>query len=174
MKREIKNIVIVGGGTAGWVAAHQFLNRTINSKVTVVCSEEIGVIGVGESTTAFINTWLKILNIKDEDFMKDCDATYKLSIKFNDFGHVGDGGYHYPFGSPYTEGTGWNLWDWHLVKHKYPETHVEDFARSYFPSAALYEGNKISKNKDKQFENFNFDKYMPTKINVTIELKKSS
>ena len=154
---NINNIVIVGGGTSGWMAAATLIKFFPQKHITLIESADVPVIGVGESTTAFINNWLKILGIKDEDFMKDCDATYKLSIKFNDFGHVGDGGYHYPFGSPFTEGTGWGLWDWHLVKHKYPEIHVEDFARSYFPSAALYESNKISKNKDKEFENFNFD-----------------
>ena len=60
---KINKIVIVGGGTAGWVTAHQFLNKTpktvgskeLTTKITVVASEEIPIIGVGESTTGLFN-----------------------------------------------------------------------------------------------------------------------
>jgi len=49
---KIKNVVIVGGGTAGWASANIFLNRSSpNVKVTVVSSKEIPIIGVGDSTT---------------------------------------------------------------------------------------------------------------------------
>ena len=89
MKSEnINNIVIVGGGTSGWMAAATLIKFFPKKHITLIESADVPVIGVGESTTAFINNWLKILGIKDEDFMKDCDATYKLSIKFNDFGNV--------------------------------------------------------------------------------------
>ena len=48
----IKNIVIVGGGTAGWSTAHHFINKTSpDTKITVVAAKEIPIIGVGESTT---------------------------------------------------------------------------------------------------------------------------
>ena len=46
------------------------------------------------------NKWLDLLDIKDEDFMPYTDASYKLSIRFEDFYKKNDGGYHYPFGDP--------------------------------------------------------------------------
>ena len=158
MKSEnIKDIVIVGGGTSGWMSAATLIKFFPEKNIRLIESEDIPIIGVGESTTQFINQWLKLLEIKDEDFMKECDATYKLSIKFNNFSHKGDGGFHYPFGQPYLEENNWGLWDWHLVKYFYPEIKNDDFAKSYFPAAALYESNKISKNATKDFNNYNFD-----------------
>jgi hypothetical protein len=110
MKREIKNIVIVGGGTAGWVAAHQFLNRTINSKVTVVCSEEIGVIGVGESTTArFVGQVVNLkntrTNINELEFLKRTGSTFKYGILHRDWHTIGEEFYS-PLGDDYINSFG--------------------------------------------------------------------
>ena len=59
----IKNIVIVGGGTAGWATAHNFLNKTSSRvKVTVVATPELPIIGVGESTTARFNALINLKN----------------------------------------------------------------------------------------------------------------
>ena len=59
----IKNIVIVGGGTAGWSTAHHFINKTHPStKITVVATPEIPIIGVGESTTGRFNDLINLKN----------------------------------------------------------------------------------------------------------------
>ena len=85
----IKNITIVGGGSAGWMSAATLIKCFPDKNITLIESPKVPTIGVGESTLAFINDWLMMLGIKDEDFMKACDATYKLSIRFENFYKIG-------------------------------------------------------------------------------------
>ena len=97
----INKIIIVGGGSAGWMTAATLSKFCSDKEIVLIESPDIPTIGVGESTLGHINSWLFMMGIKDEDFMKHCDATYKLSIRFENFGKIGDGGFHYPFGPPY-------------------------------------------------------------------------
>jgi tryptophan halogenase len=85
MHHNIKSIVIVGGGSSGWMTAAAICRRLPNIKLTLVESPEIPTIGVGESTIGHINQFMQLLEIKDEDWMAACNATYKTSIKFIDF-----------------------------------------------------------------------------------------
>lgn len=151
---EINKITIVGGGSSGWMTAATFIHYFPDKEIELIESPDIPIIGVGESTTGMFNNWLYGLGIKEEDFLKETDSVYKLSIKFTDFADKNSGGYHYPLGSPFLDNTAWGLWDWHLIRYKYPETSVEDFVRCYFPATALFEQNKVSENKDGQFDNF--------------------
>jgi tryptophan halogenase len=76
--------VIVGGGTSGWLAAamlSQHLKREI-CEIELVESEELGTIGVGESTVPPFVTLIQRLGIDEAEFIKATDATYKLGIKF--------------------------------------------------------------------------------------------
>lgn len=82
---QVDNILIVGGGSAGWMTAAAITKRLPRIKVTVLESSKIGTVGVGESTLGHINKFLDILGLKDEDWMAECNATYKTSIKFTDF-----------------------------------------------------------------------------------------
>ena len=91
-------ILIVGGGSAGWMTAATLIKAHPGKDITLVESKEISKIGVGESTTAGLPAWLATLEIDHNDFMQYTDAAYKLSIKFTDFHSIGDGGFHYPFG----------------------------------------------------------------------------
>ena len=87
MQDSIKNILIVGGGTSGWITA-AFLNRFLDParcSITVVESAKIGTIGVGEATVPPIVPLLKMLGIEEDDFLRRCHATYKLGIKFVDW-----------------------------------------------------------------------------------------
>ena len=93
-------IIIVGGGSAGWMTAATLISQFPNKEITVIESPNTPTVGVGESTLGQINRWLDLLGIKDEDFMPHTDASYKLSIRFEDFYQKGDGGFHYPFGRP--------------------------------------------------------------------------
>ena len=61
-------IIIVGGGSAGWMTAAT-LSQFPNKDITVIESSDIPTVGVGESTLGQINNWLDLLGIKDEDFM---------------------------------------------------------------------------------------------------------
>ena len=106
-------IIIVGGGSAGWMTAATLSKFFSHKSITLIESPDIPTIGVGESTLGQINRWLSMLDIKDEDFMKACDATYKLSIRFQDFGRIGDGGFHYPFGDPYIKENSAEMNDWY-------------------------------------------------------------
>ena len=79
-----RRIVIAGGGTAGWMAAAA-MARTLGRAVTVtlVESDAIGTIGVGESTIPPIITFNRLLGINEAEFMAATQATFKLGIQFD-------------------------------------------------------------------------------------------
>jgi len=81
----IKKIVIVGGGTAGWLAANHLgkvLNNKNNISVTLIESPDIPPIGVGEGTVPQIRQTLLSFGISETEFIRTCDVTFKQSIKF--------------------------------------------------------------------------------------------
>jgi tryptophan halogenase len=82
---RIGKVVVVGGGTAGWMTASALANRFRHSitKVALIESADIGTIGVGEATVPYIKEFLKELNINEVDFMQKTQATYKLGIDFD-------------------------------------------------------------------------------------------
>lgn len=89
--KSIKNVVIAGGGTAGWMAAAAFsklLGKSVH--VTLVESDEIATIGVGEATIPPIRTFHKLLGINEQEFMKATHATFKLGIGFENWGKIND------------------------------------------------------------------------------------
>ena len=97
---KIKSVVIVGGGSSGWITAAsicKFFNGDV--KVSLVESKTIETIGVGESTLLSFNEYLDLIGLDDKDWMKECNATYKSSIRFTDFRDVGTV-FEYPFGWP--------------------------------------------------------------------------
>lgn len=79
-----KKIVILGGGTAGWMAANLFVKSWTEQQVsvTLVESPDIGIIGVGEGSTPFLGRFFKLIDVTDADWMPRCNATYKVSIRF--------------------------------------------------------------------------------------------
>jgi len=103
---NIKNIVIVGGGTAGWATAHHFINKTsTDTKITVVATKEIPIIGVGESTTGRFNNLINLKNnitgLNEEEFLKETSSTFKLGIKHTDWYKKGESFYS-PIGDNYS------------------------------------------------------------------------
>jgi tryptophan halogenase len=91
MTDSIKNILIVGGGTAGWITA-AFLNRFLDPgrcSITLVESPTVGTIGVGEATVPPLVPLLRMLGIAEDDFLRECHATFKLGIKFVDWNRGG-------------------------------------------------------------------------------------
>lgn len=98
MMQQVKKVVIAGGGTAGWVAAAA-LSKRLKGLIDVVLieSEEIGTVGVGESTVPPVQLFHNLLGIDEQDFMKATDATFKLAISFENWGQTGDQYFH-PFG----------------------------------------------------------------------------
>ena len=146
----IKNILIVGGGSAGWMTAATLIKVFPNKKITLIESPNIPTVGVGESTIGGIKYWTHFLGINDEEFFKATDATYKLSIRFENFYKKGDGGFHYPFGDPHLEGNYAGFNDWIFKKHLFPKTHRSDFATCIYPQMALVNNNKLFENTNNE------------------------
>ena len=154
----LNKIVIVGGGSAGWMSAATMIRKFSNKEIIVIESPDYPIIGVGESTIGGIRGWTNWIGVDEKDFMPSTDAVYKVSIKFTDFYKKDAGGFHYPFGMPMTDGTMYGINDWYIKKAKYPETKVEDYARMFFPALTLAEKNKISFNDNKKLGNFKFNR----------------
>ena len=95
----IKNVVIVGGGTAGWMMAAALSTQFKESGLNIILleSETIGTVGVGESTIPHIRDFNKFLGIDENFFIEQTKATFKLGIVFKNWGNLGDD-YVHPFG----------------------------------------------------------------------------
>lgn len=157
MIKPLDKIVIVGGGSAGWMTAAALVKAFPDKNIFVIESPNFPILGVGESTLGGINNFCHYLGIDEKDFMSYTDASYKMSIKFTDFYEKDGGAFHYPFGMPFTKDIPGGMQDWFYKKYFYPDTPIEDFVRCYFPAAALFEQNKFSLNKYGQFDNYDAD-----------------
>lgn len=96
---QVKKVVIAGGGTAGWMAAAalaKLLGKNLD--ITLIESDQISTIGVGEATIPPLLTFHKLLGIKEQDFMVATQATFKLGIEFENW-RDGQDKYIHSFGS---------------------------------------------------------------------------
>jgi len=95
MSEHLRRIVIAGGGTAGWMAAAA-ISRTLGKvvDVTLIESDAIGTIGVGESTIPPLITFNRLLGINEAEFMRATNATFKLGIMFDNWKDVGHKYFH--------------------------------------------------------------------------------
>lgn len=99
MQKTPLNIVICGGGTAGWMTAAGLVGALPRGAVsiTLIESEDIGTVGVGEATLPHLKDFNDFVGIDEREFMQATNATFKLGIQFKDWGFVGSS-YLHPFG----------------------------------------------------------------------------
>ena len=93
--QKVKKVVIVGGGTAGWMAAAA-VSKLIgkNLDISLVESDEIGTVGVGEATIPTMITLHQLLGINEREFMAAVQGTFKLGIEFANWKNVGESYLH--------------------------------------------------------------------------------
>jgi hypothetical protein len=96
--KKPKKIVIVGGGTAGWMAANLLACQWKNTEIVLVESKEIGIIGVGEGSTPHLKLFFDAINVPDSQWMPRCNATFKNGITFDKWSALkGFESYFHPF-----------------------------------------------------------------------------
>lgn len=128
--QTVKKVVIAGGGSSGWMAATA-LAQQLGSllDITLVESDDIGTVGVGESTVPTARTFNALLKLDEREFMSACQATFKLGISFENWGEIGDryihsfgqvgkstwlGGFHHFWLQAKAQGFGGDLGDYCL------------------------------------------------------------
>jgi hypothetical protein len=87
---KIQKLAVIGGGSAGFVAALIIKTKFPHIQVDVIRSKKIGIIGVGEGSTEHWSTFANFIGVKPEDFVRECDATFKAGIMFTNWSSNGD------------------------------------------------------------------------------------
>ena len=82
---KVESVVIVGTGSSGWMTAVFLSKMCPHLEIAIIEDPDGKPVGVGESTLGHFNLFLKLLDLKDEDWMPACNATYKNSIRFTNF-----------------------------------------------------------------------------------------
>lgn len=154
---KIDKVVIVGGGSAGWLAAAAMCKYFPEKHITLIESEKIPIIGVGESSTAMMKHFINgHLGVSDEEFMPAVNAIYKMAVKFTNFYITPEtNSYYYPFGLPLVNNLQpFGIEAWNLTKTFNPNLTEHDFIASMFPAYELFTNNKIDDNDFGQFDNY--------------------
>jgi tryptophan halogenase len=147
MERRVQTIVIVGGGTAGWMAAAsfaRFLGGT--AEITLIESDAIGTVGVGEATIPQIHLFNQSLGIDEDDFVRATQGSFKLGIEFVDWHRPGTR-YLHAFGAI---GRGLGLLPFH---HYWMRYHAEGGAHSlwdFSPTALAARENRFGRIDDRR------------------------
>ena len=137
MDDRTTRVVILGGGTAGWMTAAALVRLLPQVDVRLIESAEIGIVGVGEATLPHLRAFVETLGIDEAEFMRTTNATYKLGIAFEDFGRIGDS-YIHPFGGFGSElaGVGFH----HYWRRMHAAGQAEEIGAYSFPVALAKAG----------------------------------
>ena len=157
MPQNIQSIVIVGGGSAGWMTA-AYLSKAVEEgvQITLVESSNISTVGVGEATFSTIKVFFDFLGLEEREWMPKCNAAYKLAIKFVNWNAERRHFYH-PF-QRYEVVDGFNVAEWWL-KLKRDE---RPFDYSCFTIPALCDNRKSPRFIDgKVFDDKVQDQFLP-------------
>jgi tryptophan halogenase len=138
----LDHIVIVGGGTAGWMTAAALAHflRDQPTKIILVESDEIGTVGVGEATLPSIIGFNKLLGIQERDFLRATNGTFKLGIQFIDWKQKGEKYFH-PFG---TYGQKIDICDFHHYWLRARQAGLKAPLDDFCLNAVLARGNLFS------------------------------
>jgi len=137
---KFDKIVVVGGGSAGWMTAATLVKAFPNKNITLVESPQKPVVGVGESTTQLMRRWQNYLGISDLDFMTKCNATNKLSIRFENFHKNDKIGFHYPFGR--IDERQYTVAEWFAYQYS-SKVPFEDLVNDLSPISYCLDENKV-------------------------------
>ena len=143
---RIRSVCIVGGGTAGWMTASA-LAKVLGphyAQITLVESDEIGIVGVGEATIPQIRLFNQMLGLDDSDFVRRTNGSFKLGIEFVDWGKPGDR-YIHPFGRYGIDMAGVSFHAFYLKGRMLGETH--DLER-YSLEASAARANRFMRSID--------------------------
>jgi len=141
--KKIKSILVVGGGTSGWMAA-AYLNKTMkNVKVSLIESDKIPVIGVGEATTIPLHSFMSDMGYSEGEWMFGTRATFKAGIRFDDWYEKGNTFWH-PFEKNYGKGSYENACWYYLHRTQTPGFEdKESYAKYMFETATTTLENNI-------------------------------
>lgn len=140
---KFNSVVIVGGGSAGWMTAATLVKAFPDKKITVI-EGDAPTVGVGESTTQLMRRWQEFLEISNEDFITKFDATNKLAIRFENF-HKKGKSFYYPFGR--IDQRKFNVPEW--FAHQYlTKTPFENFVNDLSPISECLENNQVPEQID--------------------------
>lgn len=158
----IKKVVVVGGGTAGWMTA-SYLRAAFGDRIdlTLVESGKVGTIGVGEATFSDIRHFFEFLGLKEEDWMPRCNATYKLAVRFQDWRRPGHHFYH-PFEQLPTVG-GFPLTDWWLRGGL-----SDRFDKDCFVMASVCDAERSPRHRDGRLIDQGFDEASEEAFGLTM------
>jgi 2-polyprenyl-6-methoxyphenol hydroxylase-like FAD-dependent oxidoreductase len=151
---QIHRILILGGGTAGWMTANLMATRWEGKKVAITLLEapDIGIIGVGEGSTPSLKRFFSYIGIEEAEWMPECNATYKTGISFHNWStKPGFSNYFHPFPSQLDTHTAPAfLFNAHARRHG---VDVDAHPNHFFVSAQLAD-NKLG---PKPADSFPFD-----------------
>ncbi|MCK5574731.1 MAG: tryptophan 7-halogenase, partial [Sphingomonadales bacterium] len=134
---NIRRVAIIGGGSAGWMAAAALANALKDGcEISLVESDAIGVVGVGEATIPPIKMFNQRLGLDEAEFMAMTQGTIKLGIQFENWGKKGHRYFH-PFGEFGADFDAVPLYHyWLKERAKGDETSLDDYAMAWVMSKA--------------------------------------